>query len=30
MKDGVNVLAKFGAAGTALMLNTKIMNSVPH
>jgi hypothetical protein len=30
MKDDVNVLAKFGAAGTALMLNTKIINSVPH
>ena len=30
IKDGVNVLAEFGAAGTALMLNAKIMNSVPH
>lgn len=29
IKDGVNVLAKFGTASTALMLNTKIMNPVP-
>jgi hypothetical protein len=30
MKDNVNVQANFGAAGTALMLNAEIINSVPH